>query len=338
MASYWRVFGPAWTKPEIRRELGVLKAAGIGRILIYPLYSYEVDNPQKGIVNQNYLSPEFPDTLRYALDIANTMSIAADLVMGTGWPYGGPQIPESLSPKRIYAQTTPVEGTPGARVTVKTPPAPQYGRIVAVQLVPKTPGATATMVDLTGQVNASGEVSFVVPEGQWEVMTFLEAPTLSRHKVAYAAAGAGGNVIDHLDKHAVELYLRTVCDRLAEAGKGRIRAMYSPSFEVYGICWTDTFPEEFQRRRGYDLRPRLAALFREQGDERAHVRYDYWETVSEVANEYYLGTINAWCHARGFKFQSESYGEPPRAIWRDERGRRLPAEAGRGRPVDFREG
>jgi hypothetical protein len=129
--------------------------------------------------------------------------------------------------------------------------------------------------------------------------------------VAYAANGAGGNVIDHLDPHAVELYLRTVCDKLAEAGKGRIRAMYSPSFEVYGICWTDKFPEEFQKRRGYDLRPHLAALFRDQGEETAHVRYDYWETVSEMANEYYLGTISAWCHRKGFKFQSESYGEPP---------------------------
>ncbi len=309
MASYWWVFGPAWTKPEIQRELQVLKNAGIGRVLLFPLYPYEVDNPAKGIVNQNYLSPEFLDTLRYALISANKMDISVDLVMGTGWPYGGPQIPASLSPKRIYSETTPVAGQAGEKVTVKLPVPAASGKIVAVQLVSKDPAARTKPMDLTDRV-AGGSVAFVPPQGEWELMTFLEGPTLARHTVVFAAAGAGGNVIDHLSKQAVELYLKTVCDKLAVAGKGRIRAMYSPSFEVYGTSWTDGFLSDFQKRRGYDLRPHLAALFRDQPDT-SNIRYDYWKTVSEISNENYLGTISKWSRAHGFKFESESYGEPP---------------------------
>ncbi|HZT33679.1 MAG TPA: glycosyl hydrolase [Bryobacteraceae bacterium] len=308
MATYWWIFGPAWTRPEIRRELGVLKSAGIGGVLIYPLYPYEVENPAKGIHNQNYLSPEFLDTLGYALTTANEMGLSADLVMGTGWPYGGPQIPPELSPERIYAETTEVRGAPGEKITLPLR-RPADARVVSVQLVPRDPASAAAPVELTGQ-GAADSVTFVAPAGEWQMMTFLEGPTLARHKVAYAAAGAGGNVIDHLDKRAVELYLKTVCEKLAEAGKGRIRAMYSPSFEVYGTCWTSSFPDEFRRRRGYDLRPHLAALFRQQPDT-PHIRYDYWETVSELANQNYLKTISDWCHAHGFRFQSESYGEPP---------------------------
>lgn len=309
MASYWWVFGPAWTKPEIQRELQVLKRAGIGRLLIFPLYPYEVDNPAKGIVNQNYLSPEFLDTLRYALVTANNMDISIDLVMGTGWPYGGPQIPASLSPKRIYSETTPVAGRTGETIALKLPAAAASGKIIAVQLVSSDPAAQTRPVDLTDRVS-NGAVRFVLPQGKWELMTFLEGPTLARHTVIFAAAGAGGNVIDHLSKQAVDLYLKTVCDKLAVAGKGHIRAMYSPSFEVYGTSWTDDFLNEFHKRRGYDLRPHLAALFRDQ-PETANIRYDYWKTVSEIADENYLGNISKWSHAHGFKFESESYGEPP---------------------------
>ena len=74
MASYWWVFGLAWTKPEIKRELSLFHDAGIGRLLIYPLYPHDVDNPAKGIHNQMYVSPEFLDTLRYAVDTAQEFS------------------------------------------------------------------------------------------------------------------------------------------------------------------------------------------------------------------------------------------------------------------------
>lgn len=309
MASYWWVFGPAWTKPEIRRELQVLKKAGIDRILLFPLYPYELDNPAKGIHNQNYLSPEFLDTLRYALVTANDLGVSVDLVMGTGWPYGGPEIPASLSPKRIYSQTIPVAGSAGTSISVKIPPPAAGSRIVDLQLVQKDPASRVSPVELMGKLS-SGSVRFTLPQGAWDVMVFLEGPTLRRHTVIFASAGAGGNVIDPLSKEAVQLYLKTVCDKLAAAGKGHIRAMYSPSLEVYGASWTDGFLSDFKRLRGYDLRPHLSALFRNQ-PETPQIRHDYWETISELANTHYVGAIAQWSHDRGFKFQSESYGEPP---------------------------
>ena len=312
MASYWWVFGPAWTKPEIKREIALFHDAGIGRILIYPLYPYDVDNPAKGVHNQNYLSPEFLETLRYAVDTAQQMSVQCDLVMGSGWPYGGPAIPESMAPKRIYAKSSPVTGTVGSQVEIDLPALQQFEKIVAVRLVPKLSGPhQPNSIDLTQRAQPSGKISFQVPAGEWEVMTIIEGPTPGRHKVIFASAGGGGNVIDHLNKEAVNLYLHTVCEKLATAVQGRVRAMYSASFEVEGTCWTPGFLDEFRKRRGYDLAPYLQALFRDEGDRTRQIRYDYWETISELADDYYMGTISNWCHAHGFRFQSESYGEPP---------------------------
>lgn len=223
MASYGWIFGPAWTKTEIKRELTVFRKAGIGRILIYPLYPYSVNNPPKGIYNQKYLSPKFLATLRYAADTAREMSIRCDLVMGSGWPYGGHQIPESLSPERIFAKISDVSATPGREATIGLPKLQQFEKIIPVQLVPK-PGEALehSQIDLTGNVNSSGKVTLRVPPGKWQLMTVIEGPTTGRHKVIFAAAGGGGNVIDHLNPNAVNLYLHSVCDKLAQAVHGRI--------------------------------------------------------------------------------------------------------------------
>jgi hypothetical protein len=299
LASYFWSFGPAWTRPEIDRHLELLSRAGIGRILIYPLYPYETDDPARGIRNLPYRSPEFLEMLGYLAGQARAKGLDADLVMGTGWPYGGPMIPESFSPKRIVMK-------PGRLNTMEIDPPGENERIIAVQLVPRQGEA----IDVTGRLRGQ-RVDFARPAGEWTLMTFLESPTTSRHRVIYAAAGAGGNVIDHLNPDAVALYLKEVGEDLAAAVKGKVRALYCPSMEVDGTSWTPRFLPEFATRRGYDLRPHLSALFRDEGEQSLHIRRDFWHTVQELAADRYLKTVGDWIRERGFRFQAESYGTPP---------------------------
>ena len=51
-----------------------------------------------------------------------------------------------------------------------------------------------------------------------------------------------------------------------EAGKG-LNFFFSDEFGfgVSGNLWTPRFPEEFRKRKGYDLVPELAALFEDIG-------------------------------------------------------------------------
>src|SRR5215831_16953430 len=44
----WWWFGPAVTKPEIERELRVMKAGGIGGVEVQPVYPLLPDDPQNG--------------------------------------------------------------------------------------------------------------------------------------------------------------------------------------------------------------------------------------------------------------------------------------------------
>ena len=62
----WWWFGPAVTQPELKREMGQMKAAGFGGFEIQPIYPLELDDPQTGFHNAPFLSPEFLDDVRFA--------------------------------------------------------------------------------------------------------------------------------------------------------------------------------------------------------------------------------------------------------------------------------
>lgn len=47
----WWWFGPAVTKPQLEREMRIMKAGGIGGFEVQPVYPLELDNPGEGIRN-----------------------------------------------------------------------------------------------------------------------------------------------------------------------------------------------------------------------------------------------------------------------------------------------
>ncbi len=63
MMVRWWWFGPAVTKPELEREMRLMKQGGIGGFEVQPTYALELDNPAKGIKNLPYMSPEFLEAL-----------------------------------------------------------------------------------------------------------------------------------------------------------------------------------------------------------------------------------------------------------------------------------
>jgi hypothetical protein len=83
----WWWFGPSQTKAEIEREIRQMKAAGIGGFEVQPVYPLSLEN------NYSYLSPEFLDALRFAAEKARDLGLRMDVTLGSGWPFGGPQVP-----------------------------------------------------------------------------------------------------------------------------------------------------------------------------------------------------------------------------------------------------
>ncbi len=101
MGVHWWWFGPAVTKPEVERELNVMHRAGIANVLVYPVYPLSADDPALGIRNLRYLSPEFLDVLDHAIRYARKLGVSTDIILGTGWPYGGPSVTHDMAARKL---------------------------------------------------------------------------------------------------------------------------------------------------------------------------------------------------------------------------------------------
>ena len=68
-----------------------------------------------------------------------------------------------------------------------------------------------------------------------------------------------------------------------------------------GVRWTPDFFAQFEKRRGYDVRPLLAAMFEDTGDWR-RVRHDYYLTLLELFIERWSKPYYAYTEKHGLKW------------------------------------
>src|ERR1022692_506414 len=105
MMVRWWWFGPSVTRPELEREMRLMKEGGIGGFEVQPTYALELDDAAKGVKNLPYMSAEFLDALTFTGAKAKELGLRMDLTLGSGWPFGGPHIPVDLASARLRVQT-----------------------------------------------------------------------------------------------------------------------------------------------------------------------------------------------------------------------------------------
>src|SRR5688572_20389930 len=91
----WWWFGPSVTRPQLEREMRLMKEGGIGGFEVQPVYPLALDDESAGIKNFPFLSDQFIDALRFTSEKAREFGLRFDLTLGSGWPFGGPYVPLS---------------------------------------------------------------------------------------------------------------------------------------------------------------------------------------------------------------------------------------------------
>jgi hypothetical protein len=306
----WWWFGPAVTKPEIRRELEQMKAAGIGGVEIATLYPLALDDPQTGFRNLPFLSDEHIEALRFAADEAHKLGLRVDITLGSGWPFGGPHIPVTQAAGAMRVEKVVI---PSGATSIAIPSITVGEQLAAVFLVPGSvdapifrearplmpPSIENERLQISGEVNGPHVAVFFISD--------RTGMTVKR-----PAVGAEGFVLDHYDEHALETHLHAVGDRLMEAfSEHPPYAVFSDSLEDYGSDWTSDLLEQFRLRRGYDLTPHLPALVADVGPETAAIRHDWGKTLTELANDRYLKPLHEWAQRHHTLLRSQTYGFPP---------------------------
>jgi hypothetical protein len=266
------------TKPELEREMRLMKEGGIGGFEVQPTYALELDDAAKGIKNLPYMSAEFLDALTFTGAKAKELGLRMDLTLGSGWPFGGPHIPEELASARLRVQTGKLNLREGEKVIAVFGPDGKQRKVFD----PAQTDATYFIASHTGQ------------------------------KVKRAAVGAEGLVLNHYDAAAIQAHLKAVGEPMLKAlAKTPPYAIFSDSLEVNESDWTGDFLAQFQKRRGYDLTPYLPALAGDIGPVTRAIRHDWGLTLSELCDDNYLKPLTAWAKAHGTKFRSQTYGIPP---------------------------
>ena len=79
-------------------------------------------------------------------------------------------------------------------------------------------------------------------------------------------------------------------------------------FRIRGNLWNDLFAEEFQRRKGYDIRPVLYQLFRQADQGFIKTRLDYYDVIVQLEEENYFQKVYRWHEERGMVYGCDHGG------------------------------
>ncbi len=305
----WWWFGPAVTRTGLERELRQMKSGGIGGVEIQPVYPLALDDGAAGITTHPFLSDAFLDDVRFAARTARELGLRVDLTLGSGWPYGGPQVKVADAAGKLRVERVTV---PAGSARVAVPDIRAGERLIAAFLSTRAP---ADRVDDLREVrDIAGGVLRLDDRapGRREVLFFISSRT--GMMVKRPSVGAEGFVLNHYDAAAVGRYLDAVGGPLLSAfGQDPPYAVFCDSLEVYDSDWTDDFLDEFKARRGYDLRPLLPALVIESPGT-AGLRRDWGRTLTELVRERFLDPVQAFARARHTRFRVQGYGVPPAVL------------------------
>ncbi len=287
----WWWMGSAVDEENITALMEQYKAAGLGGVEICPIYG--VKGQESRYID--YLTPKWMEMLGVTTTEGKKLDMGVDMTTGTGWPMGGPDVSVEDASSNVILKHFDVAGgtTLGLDVT---------GRLQSIIAF----SDDGQEIDLTPQVSDS-KLFWTAPRGKWVVYTVMQSPPPM--KVKRAAPGGVGNIIDPFSTKSIDDFLAGFDKAFAGFSAPMPGTQFHDSFEYIGD-WTPNLFEEFQSRRGYDLRSQLPAL---NGigspDTVARVMCDYRLTMAELHEEFGAHWVN-WAHSHGELAREQAHGAP----------------------------
>ena len=196
------------------------------------------------------------------------------------------------------------------------------------------------VVDLAAHADQQGNLTWNAPVGNWTVLYLAQ-------RMSYEGTHACNNVyefkhyVNVLDRGAIAEFIRVTheqyrrrmpeplwkkvqavftdepsfmtayCGELPERFRGKIPVVDKPIFvdRPAAVPWHVDLPGRFCQAKGYDLLPRLYALFGGQSDQAAVTRQDYYEVATAMYSEAFSGQIRDWCARNGTAFSGHFMAE-----------------------------
>lgn len=304
----WWWLGSSVDKENLTYNLETLRDAGIGGVEITPIYGVKGEEHRR----IDYLSPQWMEMLAHTQAEAERLGMEVDMTMGTGWPFGGPEVSLEDAATRSVFQEYNVRGGAEVKDRIKVNDVKQQDVAKLTRLMAYTDKGDS--LDLTDKVQPEGEVDWIAPEGSdWRLIALFTGKTFQR--VKRAAPGGEGYVLNHFDKGAVERYFARFDKAFKETNTPFPHTFFNDSYEVYGADWTPDLLDEFKRRRGYRLEDHFPEFLADGITESsARVISDYRETLGELLYENFTSFWVEWANERGISIRNQAHGSPANLI------------------------
>jgi hypothetical protein len=185
---------------------------------------------------------------------------------------------------------------------------------MATPAVPASEAVRKTdVIDLTSKMGPDGTLDWTPPAGRWVVLRI--GYSLTGHQNSPASPEATGLEVDKLNRGYVKAYFDHYLDLYKDAtgslmGNRGLQYVITDSWEAGTANWTDEMVAEFNKRRGYDMKPWLPALaghIVESAEVTDRFLWDFRRTLEDLVAEYHYDQLTDILKARGMARYTESH-------------------------------
>lgn len=337
----WWWNGNRIEQDELSRELNLLKEAGFGGVEINPI-AFPPFARETGVESKVWMSDEWIDLLVHACREAGELDMIADLIVGSGWPFGGEFLEADELIQRVIPHQIPIEqsswlsetaeslieklkadlreGNPQVEFNEDYPSEVLYLSLITLPLT-----GEEQMKDLSFDLDQLGHIELPLNSDKSYVLSYGVVQKGHR-SVMHGAPGASGPVMDHFQKEVTLSYLSRLKEIARKSGtplSELIRALFCDSIELAGSNWTGGLAETFLESYGYKLEPYLPFVFAdatayldypvespELMDRIKRARYDFNSLLVREFLSNFTQVFQDFCTSEGLLCRYQAYGVP----------------------------
>ncbi|MCX8036267.1 MAG: glycosyl hydrolase [Candidatus Sumerlaeia bacterium] len=328
---YWWWLNGNVTEESIKRDLREMKAKGFSGCLLFDARGYHDDHLPPPPPRMEFMSDEWRRMVKLAITEADRLGLQISINLSScAGALKGPWEVGDDTPKKLVWVSKDIVGPSRSEIEL---PRGQWGKRVwdvaviaarhaepvdiqknsAPSTLSSSPISSTVIevVDLSTKVSPEGRLSWDVPGGRWTLLRFAAIP-MEGHEYD----------VDVLSRKAVAAHFnrmgRALLDDAGPLARKVLSHFYSVSWEGAAPTWSLGFEEEFQRRRGYSLRPYLPILAGmtlqstpttlSMASISSRFLRDYHKTLGDCFMDNFYGTLRDLCRENGLQWHSESGG------------------------------
>lgn len=307
---------------EIKRELHIMKNAGIGGVEINSIAMPPAAR-KTDIKALMWAGPEWCNMVKTASQEAKSLGMITDLIVGSGWPFGGKFLNDDETIQRLGLEMVSVKANSTINLDLSDLlPAGKTVEIISVKLIPVQLNSLEEITDISAEIK-NNRLIYKSDDKDYElVIVFKER---NYRTVTNGSPGADGPIMDHYNKEAILGYLNRLKALEKETGLSLselIRALFCDSIELDKANWTDDMNEQFLARLGYDVSPYLPFILQDQyqlysfsispklEETIKRVRYDFSSILITVFLERFTTEFQNFCTENNVICRYQAYGTP----------------------------